>query len=104
MVEDDNTGENFNNIPDEQVNEAIEELKVVEAKRKRLLRKIELAKQGWTRPDNMDDSGPYEKIDNDDSSEDEGTVRTPIGQLGDFISLAGYSSEEGENCDDDRLI
>jgi len=104
VVEDDNTGENLNNIPDEQVNEAIEELKVVEAKRKRLLRKIELAKQGWTRPDNMDDSGPYEKIDNDDSSEDEVTVRTPIGQLGDFISLAGYSSEEGENCDDDRLI
>ena len=42
----------------------------IEAKRKRLLRKVELAKQGWTgvsvsvvQEDDLDDSGPYEKIE-----------------------------------------
>ena len=89
----------------------------MEAKRKRLLRKIELAKQGWTgvsvvpvidedaaADDKLDDSGPYEKIATDD--EDEGTTRSrpPIGQLGDFISLAGYSSEDEELHTDHRLI
>lgn len=90
----------------------------MEAKRKRLLRKIELAKQGWTgvsvvpvidedaaADDKLDDSGPYEKIATDDE-EDEGTTRSrpPIGQLGDFISLAGYSSEDEELHTDHRLI
>ena len=92
----------------------------MEAKRKRLLRKIELAKQGWTGvsvvpvidedaaadDDKLDDSGPYEKIATDDDEEDEGTTRSrpPIGQLGDFISLAGYSSEDEELHTDHRLI
>jgi len=84
----------------------------LEAKRKRLLKKIEVAKQGWSKPNaedenmkNMDDSGPYENIDGD-SSEDEIVTRAPIGQLGDFISIAGYSSEEEEtnSCGKDRLI
>jgi len=91
----------------------------MDAKRKRLLRKIELAKQGWTgvtvsvakegsSSGKLDDSGPYEKIDSD-TSDDEGggqgrVARQPIGQLGDFISLAGYSSEEEELCTDRRLI
>jgi len=103
---------------DRQGGQVVEEEKVVvetdemEAKRKRLLRKIELAKQGWTGVTvsvpgggKLDDSGPYEKIDSD-SSEGEGgeQVRQPIGQLGDFISLAGYSSEEEERCTDRRLI
>ena len=91
----------------------------MEAKRKRLLRKIELAKQGWTGvsvsavidedeatpDDKLDDSGPYEKIASDDDEEDEVTThRPPIGQLGDFISLAGYSSEDEELHTDHRLI
>merc|ERR1712107_792673 len=78
---------------------------ISEAKRKRLLRKIELAKQGWTgvsvvpvidedaaaADDKLDDSGPYEKIASDDEEDEETTrSRPPIGQLGDFISLAGY--------------
>merc|ERR1719150_3580329 len=98
----------------EDVAEARTELSLseVEAKRRRLLRKIELAKQGWTgvsvsavagdtahAPDSLEDSlaslasGPYETI----PSEEEEEVRRPaMGQLGDFISLAGYSSEDEE--------
>ena len=87
----------------------------LESKRKRLLRKIELAKQGWTGVsvsvikdealEKLDDSGPYEKIDSGDSSgEEEKVTREPIGQLGDFISLAGYSSEDEEIHTDHRLI
>merc|ERR1712083_202469 len=77
---------------------------LMETKRKRLLRKIELAKQGWTgvtvtpAPDGnlekevgLDESGPYEQV-----PEDVEVVRPPVGTLGDFISLAGYSSEEEE--------
>ena len=81
----------------------------MEAKRKRLLRRMELAKQGWAGvtvttggeagDEGLDDSGPYERID---SGEEE--ARPPIGQLGDFISLAGYSSEEEERCTEQRLI
>jgi len=86
----------------------------IEAKRKRLLRKVELAKQGWTgvsvsvvQEDDLDDSGPYEKIEGDDDENNEdnqGLTRAPIGQLGDFISLAGYSSEDEELHTDHRLI
>ena len=88
----------------------------LESKRKRLLRKIELAKQGWTgvsvsvikdeSEEKLDDSGPYEKIDSESSGEEEETrvAREPIGQLGDFISLAGYSSEDEEIHTDHRLI
>ena len=88
----------------------------MEVKRKRLLRKIELAKKGWTGvtvsvPEGggkLDDSGPYEKIDSESSDDEIGeqssVARQPIGQLGDFISLAGYSSEEEEPCTDRRLI
>jgi len=93
----------------------VKETDEMEAKRKRLLRKIELAKQGWTgvtvsvadEGGKLDDSGPYEKIDSDSSDGDgEGgeQTRQPIGQLGDFISLAGYSSEDEEKCTDRRLI
>jgi len=79
---------------------------ISEAKRKRLLRKIELAKQGWTGvtvtpapgPDpghdpGLDESGPYEQMPEE---EEEVMARPPVGSLGDFISLAGYSSEEEE--------
>ena len=87
----------------------------LESKRKRLLHKIELAKQGWTgvsvsvikdeSEGKLDDSGPYEKIDSDSSDEEETPVaREPIGHLGDFISLAGYSSEDEEIHTDHRLI
>ena len=93
----------------------------MEAKRKRLLRKIELAKQGWTGisvsvvdelegtvihhdQDKLDESGPYEKIADDDEEEEAGYQRPPIGQLGDFISLAGYSSEDEDLHTDHRLI
>ena len=95
----------------------------IEAKRKRLMRKIELAKQGWTGisvsvvdddleedtvihhdRDRLDDSGPYEKIPDDDEEEDAVPQRPPVGQLGDFISLAGYSSEDEDLHTDHRLI
>ena len=84
---------------------------IMETKRKRLLRKIELAKQGWTgvtvtkaqdaNQDNeldLNESGPYEQVPGGEleEDEDEGTSRPPVGTLGDFISLAGYSSEEEE--------
>jgi len=99
--------------------EKIEETDEMEEKRKRLLRKIELAKKGWTGVTvsvagggggsaKLDDSGPYEKIDSESSEDEMGeqssTARQPMGQLGDFISLAGYSSEEEELCTDRRLI
>jgi len=80
---------------------------VMETKRKRLLRKIELAKQGWTgvtvtpaqdvnQDDELglDESGPYEQVPGE--AEEEEVSRPPVGTLGDFISLAGYSSEEEE--------
>ncbi len=95
----------------------------MEAKRKRLLRKIELAKQGWTGisvslvddleedtvihhdQEKLDESGPYEKIaDGDEEEDDSVSQRPPIGQLGDFISLAGYSSEDEDLHTDHRLI
>ena len=79
---------------------------ISEAKRKRLLRKIELAKQGWTgvtvtpaaghdlgHDPGLDESGPYEQMPEE---EEEVVARPPVGSLGDFISLAGYSSEEEE--------
>jgi len=105
----------------------------LEEKRLRLRRKIELAKQGWegvtveqvstgstgtdTGPgtstsqgqDRLDESGPYERLDSGTESgqEEEGAAlpsRPPMGHLGDFISIAGYSSEEEENCSQQRLI
>jgi len=99
----------------------------MEEKRLRLLGRLELAKQGWAGVSvsvasretqdqqqesqgsgtGLDDSGPYERIDSDSSEEESGRragQRRPIGQLGDFISLAGYSSEEEEACTDRRLI
>merc|ERR1719278_1365425 len=81
---------------------------MMETKRKRLLRKIELAKQGWTgvtvtpaqdgnKDDELglDESGPYEQVTGEVEEEEE-VSRPPVGALGDFISLAGYSSEEEE--------
>ena len=46
-------------------------------------------------------------VGDDDDDEDDAVVnrnRPPIGQLGDFISLAGYSSEDEELHTDHRLI
>ena len=78
---------------------------ISEAKRKRLLRKIELAKQGWTgvtvtpaaghdlgHDPGLDESGPYEQM----PEEEEVVERPPVCSLGDFISLAGHSSVEEE--------
>ena len=100
--------------PETELKDAAEVTPELESKRKRLLRKIELAKQGWTGvsvsvikdedKEELNDSGPYEKIDSDSSGEDEKVSREPIGQLGDFISLAGYSSEDEEIHTDHRLI
>ena len=78
---------------------------MMETKRKRLLRKIELAKQGWTgvtvtpaqdqvKDLGLDESGPYEQVAGEVDEEEEEVSRPPVGTLGDFISLAGYSSEE----------
>ena len=41
----------------------------------------------------LDESGPYEQMPEE---EEEVVARPPVGSLGDFISLAGYSSEEEE--------
>ena len=90
----------------------------MEAKRKRLLRKVELAKQGWTgvaavseptssavvqeSNGDLDDSGPYEEIDEGDEEEDgdnavaDDTVlrRPPVGELPSFIPLSKDSDED----------
>ena len=78
---------------------------ISEAKRKKLLRRNELAKQGWTgvivtpapghdpgHDPGLDKSGPYEQM----PEEEEVVARPPVGSLGDFISLAGHSSVEEE--------
>ena len=39
--------------------------------------------------------GPYEQVTGEVEEEEE-VMRPPVGALGDFISLAGYSSEEEE--------
>ena len=83
-----------------------------QAKRKRLLRKVELAKQGWTgialvedpkeeAEADLDDSGPYEEIDEDPEPE-----RPPIGELPSFIPLESNNpSEESpiENKDEEEF-
>ena len=97
----------------------------MEAKRKRLLRKVELAKQGWTgvaavsepsRPlvqgsGDLDDSGPYEEIDEEEEEEDgddnaaaDDTVlrRPPVGELPSFIPLSKDSDEDG--CGDSVAV
>lgn len=87
-----------------------------EKKRQRLLKKVELAKQGWSgmgatteksNPIDLDDSGPYEEIDDDF---DDDPKRPPIGTLPSFISLSGSADdktdeppEESEDFDE-RLI
>ena len=78
---------------------------ISEAKRKKLLRKNELAKQGWSgvivtpapghdpgHDPGLDKSGPYEQM----PEEEEVVERPPVCSLGDFISLAGHSSVEEE--------
>ena len=88
----------------------------MEAKRKRLLRKVELAKQGWTgvaavsEPSralvqgngDLDDSGPYEEIDEGDEEDDDNAAaddtvlrRPPVGELPSFIPLSKDSDEDG---------
>jgi len=59
----------------------------LEAKRKRLLRKVELAKKTWggQGEDNLDDSGPYEEIDEGPAPCED--VRAPMGELPSFIPL-----------------
>ncbi len=91
----------------------------LEAKRKRLLKKVELAKQAWAgvapqeekraedKEEDMDDSGPYEEIDEEDEP-----AREPIGDLPAFIPLetggdAQEDEERGTEEDekiDERLI
>ena len=54
----------------------------------------------------MNDSGPYEKIVESDEEEEEGpaaaATRAPMGDTGDFISLAGFTGPE--QSQQDRLI
>jgi hypothetical protein len=71
----------------------------LEAKRKRLFRKVELAKQGWTgvavsaeknnaKDDSkLDDSGPYEEIPDEDEADAIEESRTPLGDLPSYIPL-----------------
>ena len=80
----------------------------MEAKRKRLMKKVELAKQGWTglgtagepiqcqtEGDDLDTT-PYEEIDEDDEEAADDTVlrRPPVGELPSFIPLSRDSDEE----------
>ena len=84
----------------------------LEEKRKRIMKKLECAKQSWrasmVNPEentdvSLNDSGPYEKIKDESRIQEEETPRRPpVGTLGDFISLSGYSS--GEENQQDRLI
>ena len=91
----------------------------LEAKRERLMRKVELAKQGWTgvavtagpepsqsqsesKAEGGDDldTTPYEEIDEDDEEEEgdgaDQTVlrRPPVGELPSFIPLSRDSGDE----------
>ena len=88
----------------------------LEAKRERLMRKVELAKQGWTgvavtagpepsqsqsKADGGDDldTTPYEEIDEDEEEDDataDQTVlrRPPVGELPSFIPLSRDSGDE----------
>ena len=88
----------------------------LEAKRKRLLRKVELAKQGWTgvatatgepsqsqsesKADGDDlDTTPYEEIDEDEEGDDAAADQTvlrrpPVGELPSFIPLSRDSGDE----------
>jgi len=85
-----------------------------EMKRQRLLRKVDLVKQGWSGigavQDNtsngepkkvcaplvdLDDSGPYEEIDDDDDYEEDHQIATrpPLGRLPSYISLSSTASD-----------
>ena len=90
----------------------------LEAKRKRLMRKVELAKQGWTglavtagpepsqsqsesKADGDDDldTTPYEEIDEDEEGDDAAADQTvlrrpPLGELPSFIPLSRDSEDE----------
>lgn len=82
-----------------------------EKKRQRLLKKVELAKQGWSGMGatsekvgvDLDDSGPYEEIDDDYDPK-----RPPIGTLPSFISLSGSADDKTDAPEpedfDERLI
>ena len=109
-----------------------------EMKRQRLLKKVEMVKQGWsgmgavqetTEDDSkpnftsnrvshfLDDSGPYEEIDDVDEDEDDNDLRSrrpPIGPLPTYISLSKNDDlieapenpvqDDGEEEFDERLI
>ena len=84
-------------------------------RREKLLRQVELAKQGWAgvtvepvQPQPEPAAAPGEPDSGTESALGEGEARPergerqPMGSLGDFISLAGYSS--GEEDQEQRLI
>ena len=90
----------------------------LEAKRERLMRKVELAKQGWTgvavtagpepsqsqsesKAEGADDldTTPYEEIDEDEEEDDAAADQTvlrrpPVGELPSFIPLSRDSGDE----------
>lgn len=87
-----------------------------EMKRKRLLRKVELAKQGWTgvalldlptekmsqsQTSDLDDSGPYEEIEEDITEKIE---RAPIGRLPSYISLEPIQGPEEHTLSDNEKM
>jgi hypothetical protein len=90
---------------------------LLEAKRKRLMRKVELAKKGWTgvgavrgecNDVDLDDSGPYEEID-EGNSEEEGdssivSTRPPLGRLPSFIPLSRDSDDDEEKKAEEKEI
>ncbi len=82
----------------------------LQAKRQRLMRKVELAKQGWsgmatTNVHDPDDSGPYEEIPDDDYEDnDDLPDRAPLGALPAFIPLKHEQETEDEENYSERLI
>ncbi len=119
--------------PNELITEEVEAKEDLDSslqkKRERLLRKVELAKQGWTgvavsvvpmtspaiskkedspAPENVEkaeednlDTTPYEEIDEGDLEEDEAEPRRPpVGDLPSYISLNSASQDQQDHQDE----
>ena len=64
---------------------------------------VDVEKTGLVQPDQLDDSGPYEEIPDDDYP-DQKTGRAPIGRLPSYISLDSSKSVRFEENLTDEMI